>query len=117
MVAVLAAVVFVVAATGFGGLAGLLIPLWLMFATASIVPPNASTLALQRHGERAGSAAALIGVSQSGIAALVAPLVGVLGGSAAAMGAVILGSSLVGFAVLALGTSAYRRGGWSTATV
>lgn len=113
VVALLAVAVFAVTATGFGGLVGMLIPLWLMFAVSSMVAPNASTLGLQRHGERAGSAAALIGVSQSGVAALVAPLVGVLGGTAAAMGSVILGAALLALAVLALGTGVYRRGGWA----
>jgi DHA1 family bicyclomycin/chloramphenicol resistance-like MFS transporter len=108
-----AVAVFVVTLTGFGGLPGLIVPLWLMFAAASMVSPNASTLALQRHGERAGSAAALIGVSQSGVAAIVAPLVNVFGGDSASMGAVILGASVVGFLVL-LATGAYRRGGWET---
>lgn len=106
-------VLFVVSFTGAGGLVGLIIPLWLTFAVAALVPPNASALALQRHGERAGSAAALIGASQSGVAGLVAPLVGVLGGDARAMGIVILGAAVASLLVLALGTGAYRRGGWA----
>ncbi|WP_420111882.1 multidrug effflux MFS transporter [Pseudactinotalea sp.] len=112
-VMVLALAVFLVTVTGFGGLPGLIVPMWLMFAVASMVSPNASALALQRHGERAGSAAALIGVSQSGVAALVAPLVLVLGGTTAAMGTVILGSAVVSFLVV-ISTGAYRRGGWAT---
>lgn len=112
-VMVLALAVFLVTLTGFGGLAGLIVPMWLMFAVASMVSPNASALALQRHGERAGSAAALIGVSQSGVAAIVAPLVLVLGGTTAAMGTVILGSAVVAFLVV-ISTGAYRRGGWAT---
>lgn len=113
MVALLALVVFAVALTGFGALVGLLVPLWLMFACSSLVAPNASILALQRHGERAGSAAALIGVSQAGVAGLVAPLVGILGGDAQAMATVIAVAALTAFAVLALGTGVYRRGGWA----
>lgn len=112
VVAGLGLVLFVITATGFGGLVGILVPLWLMFAVAALIPPNASALALQRHGERAGSAAALIGVSQSGVAGLVAPLVGVLGGDAAAMGVVIVCAAGLSFLVLAL-TGAYRRGGWA----
>ncbi len=112
LMASMGTLLFVVTLTGFGGLVGLMVPLWLLFAIASLIPPNASALALQRHGERAGSAAALIGVSQSGVAALVAPLVGVLGGDALAMGATILGSTLVALAIVAL-TGAYRRGGWA----
>lgn len=113
MVTLLAAVLLVVIQTGVGGLVGLLVPLWLMFACGALVAPNASTLALGRHGERAGSAAALIGVSQSGVAGLVAPLVGILGGDAQAMGVVIMAAALASFLVLALGTGVYRRGGWS----
>ena len=106
----LAAVLLVVTLTGFGGLVGLLVPLWLMLAVNSLVPPNASALALGRHGERAGAAAAVIGASQSGIAGLVAPLVGALGGNAVAMATVIAGSMLAALAVLAFATPAYRRG-------
>lgn len=113
VVMLLAMVLLLVVFTGIGGLAGMLIPLWLMFAFGALVAPNASTLALQRHGERAGSAAALIGVSQAGVAGLVAPLVGILGGDAQAMAVVIMAATLASFAVLALGTGAYRRGGWA----
>lgn len=112
LMAVLGAVVLVVTLTDAGGLVGLLVPLWLLFAVASMVAPNASTLGLQRHGERAGSAAALIGVSQAGIAGLVAPLVGVFGGTAAAMGVIILSACVLAVLVLAIGGGAYRRGGW-----
>ncbi|WP_235939703.1 multidrug effflux MFS transporter [Occultella kanbiaonis] len=108
-----AVVLLVVGVTGFGGLVGLCIPLWLMLAVNSLVPPNASALALTRHGERAGAAAAMIGCAQSGVAGLVAPLVGMLGGTAAAMSIVIVAAMLASLAVLAFGTPAYRRGGWT----
>ncbi|MPV36731.1 Bcr/CflA family efflux MFS transporter [Georgenia subflava] len=95
-----------------GGLLALLVPLWLLLAVNSVVPPNASALALTRHGERAGAAAAMIGAFQAGVAGLVSPLVGVLGGDAVAMAVVILGAVLAALAVLAIATPAYRRGGW-----
>ena len=107
-----AVVLLVMAATGAGGLIGLCIPLWLMLAINSLIPPNASALALTRHGERAGAAAALIGCSQSGVAGLVAPLVGLVGANAVGMSVVIVGAMVVALLVLALGTPAYRRGGW-----
>ena len=53
--------------------------------------PNAPSLALSRHGEAAGTAAALLGCVQFGVGALVAPLVGLIGSdSAVPMGAVML---------------------------
>ncbi|HLS64370.1 MAG TPA: multidrug effflux MFS transporter [Ruania sp.] len=107
-----AVVLLVMAATGTGGLVGLCVPLWLMLAINSLIPPNASALALTRHGERAGAAAALIGCCQSGVAGTVAPIVGLLGADAVGMSVVIVGAMVTALAVLALGTPAYRRGGW-----
>ncbi|MGH3586633.1 MAG: multidrug effflux MFS transporter, partial [Pseudonocardia sp.] len=65
----------VVALTGAGGLIGLLAVLWVVLAFQGLIPANASAIALSRHGERAGSAAAVIGAVQSGVAGLVSPLV------------------------------------------
>jgi DHA1 family bicyclomycin/chloramphenicol resistance-like MFS transporter len=78
------------AATGFGGLVGVLIPLWLVLTAVGLAMPNAPALALSRHGEAAGTAAALLGAVQFGLGALSAPLVGVLGAGASAMAAVVL---------------------------
>ena len=110
----LALTLLVIAHTGAGGLIGLLVPLWFLLAVNGLVPPNASALALTRHGERAGTAAALIGSLQAGVAGVVSPLVGVLGEDAAAMATVMLGSLLVATAVLAFATPSYRHGGWTT---
>lgn len=102
-----------VAATRAGGIVGLVVALWLMMATLGLVMANASALAMTRHGERAGSAAAVIGFLQAGLAGLVSPLVGLFGGDAVAMTGVMLGSMVAGVVVLALGTSVYRRDGRS----
>jgi DHA1 family bicyclomycin/chloramphenicol resistance-like MFS transporter len=99
------------AATGAGGIFGVLGGLWLVLGMQGMVPSNASALALTRHGEMAGTAAAVIGAMQSGIAGVVSPVVGVLGASAVAMGSVILGAVAVGLLVLAVATPAFRRGG------
>lgn len=104
---------FVTAWTGFGGLLGLLIPLFLLMTANAFIPPNASALALTRHGERAGAAAALIGAVQAGTAGLAAPAVGALGGDALAMAGVILASVILAVIVLA-GAGVYRRGGWTS---
>jgi DHA1 family bicyclomycin/chloramphenicol resistance-like MFS transporter len=100
--AVFGLVLLLFAATGFLGLAGVLVPLWLVLFTAGLAMPNAPALALSRHGESAGTAAALLGAVQFGIGALAAPLVGVLGTGAAAMSFVIALGLVAASAVLAL---------------
>jgi len=90
------------AATGFGGLAGVLIPLWLVLAAAGLTFPNAPALALSRHGETAGTAAALLGAVQFGVGALAAPLVGILGVGATAMALVVAGGMVAAILVLVL---------------
>jgi MFS transporter, DHA1 family, multidrug resistance protein len=104
----------VVAATGAGGLVGILVALWLVLALQGLIPANASALALTRHGEIAGTAAAVIGAFQSGVAGLVSPLVGVLGGDAVAMSGVMLGAVVTSLLVLGFATPAFRKGGWHT---
>ena len=90
------------AVTGFGGLIGILIPLWLVLVSAGLAFPNAPALALSRHGEAAGTAAALLGAVQFGVGALAAPLVGVFGTGAVAMALVIAGGMIAANVVLVL---------------
>ncbi|WP_345711549.1 multidrug effflux MFS transporter [Kineococcus glutinatus] len=106
----LAGVVLVVTAvTGLGGMLGILLPLWVVLAVVALCGPNAAAVALSRHGERAGAAAALLGASQFGIGALVAPLTGAGGGgSALPMALTIAGTLLVAAVVARL---VLRRGG------
>ncbi|MEU8261523.1 multidrug effflux MFS transporter [Micromonospora sp. NPDC048999] len=94
------AVLVAVAATGFGGLAAVLAALWVVLATAGLAMPNAPALALSRHGEAAGTAAALLGSVQFGVGALAAPLVGVLGTGSVAMAVVVAGGMAAATAVL-----------------
>jgi DHA1 family bicyclomycin/chloramphenicol resistance-like MFS transporter len=89
------------AATGFGGLAGVLVPLWVVLAAVGLALPNAPALALSRHGDAAGTAAALLGAVQFGVGALAAPLVGVLGTGSVAMAVVVAGGMVSACAVLA----------------
>lgn len=105
----LALLLLLVAARDLGGLVGLTVPLWLLITVNAVLPPNASALALSRHGERAGAAAAVIGALQAGIAGAVSPLVGLLGEDGVAMATVIVGVMAVALLVLATGTPAYRR--------
>ncbi|WP_456786998.1 multidrug effflux MFS transporter [Cellulomonas sp. P5_C5] len=111
---VLTLVLLAIAITGWGGLVALLVVLWLILAMVNFVPPNASALALSRHGEVAGTAAAVIGATQAGVSGIVSPLSGLLGGDAVAMAAVMVGASVAALLVLALATPAYHRdGAWS----
>lgn len=105
----------VLAATGAGGLPAILVALFLIMSLCSFTPPNASAIALSRHGERAGTAAAFIGALQAGVAGVVSPVVGLLGEDALAMSTVMAGAAAAALLVLALATPAYRRGGWTQA--
>jgi DHA1 family bicyclomycin/chloramphenicol resistance-like MFS transporter len=96
------------AATGVGGIAGLLVPLWLVLASAGLVLPNAPALALSRHGEAAGTAAALLGAVQFGVGALAAPLVGVLGTGAVPMALVIAGGMVAANLMLVVVAKPWR---------
>ncbi len=67
--------------------------------------PNQHTLALDRHGDRAGSAAALLGMSSLIVGPIVAPLVSVGGITATALGLTMLSASTV---VLVIGLATLR---------
>jgi DHA1 family bicyclomycin/chloramphenicol resistance-like MFS transporter len=93
-------VLLLLAAAGTGGLIGVVVPLWTVLFAVGVVLPNAPALALARHGEAAGTAAALLGAVQMGVGAVISPLVGVLGNDAVAMGVVVSGGTLLALAVL-----------------
>jgi DHA1 family bicyclomycin/chloramphenicol resistance-like MFS transporter len=101
-------ILLILAVTEVGGLAGILIPLWLVLAMVGLVMPNAPALALSRHGETAGTAAALLGAVQFGVGALAAPLVGVLGVGAVAMAIVVFGGMLAATLVCFLVVQPHR---------
>jgi DHA1 family bicyclomycin/chloramphenicol resistance-like MFS transporter len=88
------------AATGFGGLVTILVSLWLVLASAGLALPNAPALAMSRHGEAAGSAAALLGAVQFGVGAVAAPVVGLLGTGSVAMAVVVAGGMVAAMTVL-----------------
>jgi DHA1 family bicyclomycin/chloramphenicol resistance-like MFS transporter len=98
---VFGAALIVFAASGAGGLVGFLVPLLFLLAAVGFVLPNAPALALSRHGEAAGTAAALLGATQFGLGALIAPVVGFLGNDAPAMALTMTAGILVAWAALA----------------
>jgi DHA1 family bicyclomycin/chloramphenicol resistance-like MFS transporter len=80
------------------GLDGILPGFFLVTASIGFILPNATALALEAHGQRAGSASALLGALQYVIGALVAPLVGIAGTGTALPMAILI-------AILSLGAS------------
>jgi DHA1 family bicyclomycin/chloramphenicol resistance-like MFS transporter len=99
--ALLSGAVFVGLSTAHvGGLAGFVVPVWAILAAMGFVIPNAPAVALSRHTDAAGTAAALLGAAQFGLGAAVAPLVGVLGNDELALAVVMTAGVLI--ALLAL---------------
>ena len=106
--AVLAGMVFVgVSYAHIGGLVGFVLPVWAILAAMGLVIPNAPAVALSRHPDAAGTAAALLGAAQFGLGAAVAPLVGVLGNGEIALALVMtVGMVIALLALLAVGVPA-----------
>ncbi len=98
-----------IAVAGIGGMLGFLIPLWFVLAAVGLVIPNAPALALSRHGEAAGTAAALLGAAQFGSGAIVAPIVGVLGNDTVAVSVTMVGVSVIALVALIAVTMSTRR--------
>ena len=71
-----------------------MIPMFFIVASAGLAFPNAPAIALNRHGETAGTAAALLGAAQFMVGGAIAPLVGLLdNGTAVPMAAIIVGTT------------------------
>ncbi|KAA0113644.1 multidrug effflux MFS transporter [Mycolicibacterium sp. P9-22] len=101
IVSVIAAIVFVVlAVTGIAGLAGFLAPVLVILGGMGLVLPNAPAVALSRHHEASGTAAALLGAAQFGLGAVTAPVVGMLGNNEFALALVMLVGSAVALAAM-----------------
>jgi DHA1 family bicyclomycin/chloramphenicol resistance-like MFS transporter len=81
------------AATGFGGLTLILVPRWFLLFACGLTLPNTPALALTRHGEAAGTAAAMLGASQFVIGGAAAPLIGLMGSDSAVPMAVVMATT------------------------
>ena len=101
---------FVVLAVGhIGGVAGFVLPVWAILAPMGLVIPNAPAVALSRHPDAAGTAAAILGAAQFGLGAAVAPLVGVLGNDEIALALVMTAGMVIALlALLAVGVPAAK---------
>jgi DHA1 family bicyclomycin/chloramphenicol resistance-like MFS transporter len=90
-----------------GGLLGFVLPVWAILAAMGLVIPNAPAVALSRHPDAAGTAAAVLGAGQFGVGAAVAPLVGVLGNDEVALALVMTAGMVIALlALLAVGVPA-----------
>jgi len=98
--AVAGSALVLLAATSTGGLWAVAGSLWVVLFACGLALPNAPALALSRHGEAAGTAAALLGAVQFGVGAVVSPVVGLLGNDAVAIGAVVVTALALAIAVL-----------------
>lgn len=99
----LAATAVLVPVAGAHSLTALGVLLFFSLASLGMAMPNGTSLALDGHPERAGTAAALLGAAQFAIGGLVAPLVGLAGeGSAQPMALVMLGCSVLGIVAFLL---------------
>ena len=88
------------AVTGVGGLALVLGPLWFLLFACGLTLPNTPALALTRHGEAAGTAAALLGAAQFVIGGAAAPLIGAMGSGSAVPMALVMTMTAVGAAAV-----------------
>ena len=104
-------VVFVsLSAAHVGGLFAFVVPVWLILGAMGLVIPNAPAVALSRHPEAAGTAAAVLGAAQFGMGAAIAPLVGVLGNDEFALAAVMTVGMVIALFALALTLRVGARG-------
>ena len=89
-----AVTLLVLMALGIGGWFAFMAPLFFVISAAGLSFPNAPAIALNRHGESAGTAAALLGASQFMIGGALAPLVGALdNGTPVPMAAIMVGTT------------------------
>lgn len=71
----------------------LLVPLFVMVGCTGLIGPNATALALDRQGELAGSASALLGLAHFGFGAVVPPLASLNGVSPVIMAGTVVGTT------------------------
>jgi DHA1 family bicyclomycin/chloramphenicol resistance-like MFS transporter len=93
--------------TGFGGLFGVLIPLWFVMASLGFSQPNAAAAAMSLDRERAGATAALMGATGFGIGSLAGVATSLLDDGTAKPLVVVIWISL--FAAVGIGQLMLRR--------
>ncbi|HEY9294195.1 MAG TPA: multidrug effflux MFS transporter [Microlunatus sp.] len=75
---VVASVAMLITSVAGAGLIGFILPIFVLLAACGVSAPNSTAIALSRHGEAAGTAAALLGSAQFVVGGFASPLVGAL---------------------------------------
>ncbi|MFT3798325.1 multidrug effflux MFS transporter [Microbacterium sp.] len=88
---------------GGAGVAGVIVALVAFMFLGGTSGPNGSTLALSRHGARAGTASALLGTSMYVVGPVVAPLAALGGASALTMAVTMAAAATLAAAIAWLG--------------
>jgi DHA1 family bicyclomycin/chloramphenicol resistance-like MFS transporter len=102
------AVVLLVAALDRSGLALVLLGVFGVVAGMGLVFPNSTALALGRHGNRAGAATGLLGVTQFFLQAVISPLTGLGSGRTAIPMALVVIACEVAAVVAIVGLTRHR---------
>jgi DHA1 family bicyclomycin/chloramphenicol resistance-like MFS transporter len=93
-----AAVLLVTSLTGFAGFWGVFVPIWCFIASVGLIASNATAVAMEPFGARAGGASSLLGSSQSAFGVLASAAAGWIPGSGAVpMATVIAASAAIAF--------------------
>ncbi|WEK12476.1 MAG: multidrug effflux MFS transporter [Candidatus Microbacterium phytovorans] len=86
------------------GLWGTVVPLFFFMTACGFTFPCVQVLALDRHGNAAGTAQSIVGATNFGVAGIISPLVGWIakdaGITATTMASVMVGCAVIGFASL-----------------
>jgi DHA1 family bicyclomycin/chloramphenicol resistance-like MFS transporter len=104
---VCATVMVICAVTGWGGMYGVLVPLWFVMASLGFSQPNASAAAMSVDRERAGATAALLGATMFGVGSLAGVATSLLDDGAAKPVAIVIWCGL--FIAVAIGQLMLRR--------
>ena len=90
LLATAAAILLACVLSGFGGFAGVFLPIFCMIASVGLIASNASAVAMEPFGARAGGASSLLGASQSLFGFIASAAVGWVGGSGAVPMAIVI---------------------------
>jgi len=104
---VCASVMVICAITGWGGIFGVLIPLWFVMASLGFSQPNAAAAAMSVDRERAGATAALLGSTLFGVGSLAGVATSLLDNGGAGPMAIVIWVGL--FLAVAIGQTLVRR--------
>jgi DHA1 family bicyclomycin/chloramphenicol resistance-like MFS transporter len=103
VLALVAAVAMLVGVLASTSVWALLPPLFVLVSCTGLIMPNAAALALAEHGRTAGTASALLGLTQFGLAAAIPPLASLGGVSPTVMAVTTLATATTAALVFVVG--------------